>query len=378
MAPLSWIESFFTLRNYTYTHVPVALKYAHITCDSEVKSNTPRPAVMTGRLREMEHLPNFVSPHAMYFWHTVMHILSLPMPIESQTGSAVSPSALTLWHRTAFWRACVLAACVLLIYAPVLIHLAQQWWDEPDYSHGFLVPLFSAYVLWRRRDDLRKIAPRPSWTGMAILCASLAVLFIGTLGAELFLQRISMLGVLGGLIVWFWGWRMMRATAFPLLFLLLMIPLPGVIYYQIVFPLQILASRLATWTLHRLNLFPVLREGNVIVLPSTRLEVAEACSGLRSLFSLMAIAAMYAYLAEKNNLTRWILCLLVFPIAVAGNAGRVVFAAISAELGGASAVEGWSHLLSGLFLFFGSTLLLLICHAMINRISCRVASRRQV
>lgn len=286
------------------------------------------------------------------------------MSSEAQTAPVICPSA--PMPRAALWRGCVLAACVLLTYAPVLVHLASQWWDEPDYSHGFLVPLFSAFVLWQRRHELRRVVPRPSWSGMLMLCLSLGVLVIGTLGAELFLQRISLLGVLAGLVVWFWGWPMLRVTAFPLLFLLLMIPFPGVIYYQIVFPLQILASRLATWFLHQLNLFPVLREGNVIVLPSTRLEVAEACSGVRSLLSLLSIAVMYSYLAEKNNFIRWILCLLVFPIAVAGNAGRVVFAAISAELGGASAVEGWSHLLSGLFLFFVSTSLLLLCHAIIR------------
>jgi len=299
------------------------------------------------------------------------------MPNEAQTAPVVRLQGSVPLSRAAFWRAGVLAACVLLVYAPVLLHLARQWWDEPDYSHGFLVPIFSAYLLWERRDDLRRIAPRPSWAGMFILCSSLGVLLVGTLGAELFLQRISLLGVIAGLLVWFWGWRMLRGAAFPVALLLLMIPFPGVIYYQIVFPLQILASRLATWILHVLDLFPVLREGNVIVLPSTRLEVAEACSGVRSLLSLLTIAVMYACLAEKNNLIRWILCLLVFPIAVAGNAGRVVFAAIAAELGGASAVEGWSHFLSGLFLFFVSTLLLLLCHALITSLSRRLAAHRR-
>jgi exosortase len=295
-----------------------------------------------------------------------MCILSLPMDMaRAQTGVVVTPT-ITALPRGALWRGCVLAACLLLVYAPVLSHLVRQWWDEPDYSHGFLVPLFSAYVLWQRRDRLRRVAPRPSWAGMAILCGSLCVLFIGLLGAELFLERISLLGSIVGLMVWLWGWRMVRAAAFPLTLLIMMIPLPGVIYYQLVFPLQILASRLATWVLRTLNLFPVLREGNVLVLPSTRLEVAEACSGLRSLLSLLTIAAVYAYLMEKNNLVRCVLCLLVFPIAVIGNAGRVVFAAISAELAGASAIEGWAHFLSGLFLFFFSTLLLVFCHALIT------------
>jgi len=285
--------------------------------------------------------------------------------------------ALAPLRRSACWRAAALAACVLLIYAPVLAHLARQWWDEPDYSHGFLVPLFSAYLLWRRRDALRQVALRPSWMGMPILCASLCLLITGSLGAELFLQRISLLGVITGLVVWCWGWQMARAAAFPIALLLLMIPLPGVVYYQLVFPLQIMATRLATWFLHAINLFPVLREGNILVLPSNRLEVAEACSGLRSLLSLLTITVIYAYLAEQNNFTRWILCLLVLPIAVFGNAGRVVFAAISSELAGASTVEGWAHFLSGLFLFFFSTLLLLLCHALITKFSKFMASLRR-
>jgi exosortase len=284
-------------------------------------------------------------------------------------------------HRSVCLRSALpafaVAACLLIVYAPVLGHLARQWWNEPDYSHGFLVPLFSAYVLWQRGDRLRQVSRRPSWHGMAILCASLCLLFVGSLGAELFLQRISLLGVLIGLTVWFWGWPMVRAAAFPLALLLLMIPLPGVIYYQMVFPLQMLASRLATFVLHAINLFPVLREGNVIVLPSTKLEVAEACSGLRSVFSLLTIAAIYAYLAEENNFIRWTLCLLVFPIAVVGNAGRVVFAAISAELAGVSAAEGWAHFLSGLFLFFFSTLLLLLCHALITEAAQRLSPLRR-
>lgn len=266
------------------------------------------------------------------------------------------------------WRLAMLVAAVAVAYAPVLAHLASQWSHEADYSHGFLVPFFSLFVLWERHEALARVVPRPSWTGLAVLLASIAVLAVGTLGAELFLQRVSLLGVLAGLVLWFWGWPMLRATAFPLCVLLLMIPLPGVIYFQVVFPLQILASRLAAWLLQHMNLFPVLREGNVIVLSSTRLEVAEACSGLRSLLSLLTIAVMYAWFAERRVWIRWVLCLLVLPIAVMGNAGRVVFAAISVELGGASAVEGWAHTLSGLFLFFISTLLLIVAHAGIRRL----------
>ncbi len=270
------------------------------------------------------------------------------------------------------WRLLMLVGCLLLAYAPVLAHLVRQWSDEPDYSHGFIVPIFAAWVLWERREELRNIAPRPHWAGLPIIVCSLALLVLGSFGAELFLQRISLPLLLAGLVVWFRGWPTLRASAFPLLVLLLAIPFPGVIYFQIVFPLQILASRLATWILHTIDLFPVLREGNVIVLSSTRLEVAEACSGVRSLLSLLTIAVIYSYVAERRVLVRWLLCLLVVPIAIAGNAGRVVFAAFSAEMAGANAVEGWGHFLSGIFLFFISTLLMVLGHVLILALGRRL------
>jgi exosortase len=276
---------------------------------------------------------------------------------------ASAPFRFLTWRQT--WRLAVVVGCLLLAYAPVLAHLLRQWWDEPDYSHGFIVPVFALWVLWERRDELRSIAPRPHWAGLAVIVLSLVLLVLGTFGAELFLQRISLPLLIAGLVLWFRGWPTLRASAFPLLVLLLAIPFPGVIYFQIVFPLQILASRLATWFLHAIDLFPVLREGNVIVLSNTRLEVAEACSGVRSLLSLLTIAVIYSYIAERRVLVRWLLCLLVVPIAIAGNAGRVVFAACSAEMAGASAVEGWGHFLSGIFLFFLSTLLLVLAHVSI-------------
>jgi len=271
------------------------------------------------------------------------------------------------------WLACAIIGCVILLYAPVLLSLVRQWWSEPDYSHGFVIPFISAYSLWRRRDALRQVEKRPSWTGMLVIIASLGVLCLGTVGAELFLQRISLLGLIVGATVWLFGWSVVREASFPLALLLLMIPLPGVVYYQIVIPLQVLASRIATGVLHALNLFPVLREGNILVLPSTSLEVAEACSGIRSMFSLLTITAIYAYFAESRNTIRWLLCLLVLPVAVVGNAGRVVFAALSAELAGASSVEGWAHTLSGVFLFVFSTLVIVVCHALISAMWRRFA-----
>src|SRR5262249_9749287 len=157
-------------------------------------------------------------------------------------------------------------------------------------SHGFFVPLFSSYLIWRRRDALAQMPARSSWWGMICVLGSLGLLFLGSLGAELFLTRVGLVGTIVGLVWFFFGAAMVRALAFPLAFLLLMIPLPAIIYNEIVFPLQLLASRFATGCLQQVHAFPVLREGNLLILPNHTLEVVEACSGIRSLMSLTALA----------------------------------------------------------------------------------------
>jgi exosortase len=154
------------------------------------------------------------------------------------------------------------------------------------------VPAFSAYVVWQGRARLSQIPLRPSWAGLGIVALALAVLFIGQTGAELFLARFSLLFLLSGLIVLFLGWNHLRGLLFPVAFLVLMIPIPTIVFNQITFPLQLLASRFSAEVLSWLGV-PVLREGNVIVLPAMALEVAEACSGIRSLMSLATLAVIY-------------------------------------------------------------------------------------
>ena len=221
------------------------------------------------------------------------------------------------------WQLVVLSAVILWLYRPVLIHLVGQWWHDPNFSHGFFVPLFSALVIWQERSRLVKLPLRPSWSGLPIAALAMCTLVVGQLGAELFLSRSSLLILLAGLIVLFCGWAYFRALIFPWAFLILMIPIPTVVFNQITFPLQLLASRVSALILPVLGV-PVLREGNVINLPAMALEVAEACSGIRSLMSLVALAIIYGYLMEKRL---WVRCILAFasvPIAVAANSVRII------------------------------------------------------
>jgi exosortase len=267
------------------------------------------------------------------------------------------------------WRCLLLAGLLLALYATVLGALVQDWWRDANHSHGFFVPLLSGYLIWDKRRVLARETPRPSAVGLLFVIASVVVLFLASLGAELFLARTSLIGVIIGLVLYFRGWRTLWLLAFPLCFLFLMVPLPTLVYNQIVFPLQLLASRLAAACLQITQLVPVVREGNVLVLPSGSVEVVEACSGIRSLMSLVTLAAAYSYLVENRNWVRTLLIVSMLPVAVVSNATRVMCTAVMTQFWGEKAAEGTVHTISGIILFLVSVTLLLLLHAAVRMIT---------
>jgi exosortase len=252
------------------------------------------------------------------------------------------------------------------LYGPVLVHMVVQWWQDPDYSHGFIVPVFVGYLLYLRRHELREISLEPNNFGYLLMLAAIGLLLVGTLGAELFVSRSSLLFLLSGMVLFLAGWKMLRALAFPLLFLGLMIPLPALIYNQVTFPLQFLASRLASNSIELIGI-PVLREGNVLVLPNYSLEVVEACSGIRSLMSLIALAVAYGYFVERRLWARIALVVLMLPIAVASNALRVVGAGVLTYFWGPHSAEGFFHLFQGWLIFVSAVACMLLCHWLLSR-----------
>lgn len=265
-----------------------------------------------------------------------------------------------------YWKVVLMMAVLLLLYGPVLLVLVQQWWTEPDYSHGFFVAPLSAYLAWRKRADVEKLRRTPHFGGLLGVIGSLGLLYVGSLGAELFLTRIAIVGTIAGLVVYFAGWKMLRTLAFPIGFLLLMIPLPTLIYNEIVFPLQLLASRFASTLLDYLNFFPVVSEGNILLLPHNRLEVVEACSGIRSLMTLITLALGYGYLAEQNRWVRIALVVAIVPVAVVSNGLRVVGTACATYYWGPKIADGFLHSFSGWVIFLVATTLLLMLHGAIK------------
>ena len=263
------------------------------------------------------------------------------------------------------WQAALLGALLFWLYRPTLTHLVGQWWHDPNFSHGFFVPLFAGFVIWQERAKLAAIKLRPSWSGLFLLGLGLCVLVLGQMGAELFLSRFSLLIVLAGLIVLFLGWKFFRAVFFPWAFLVLMIPIPAIVFNQITFPLQLLASKVASTTLPWLGV-PVLREGNVIILPAMALEVADACSGIRSLMSLATLAVIYGYLMESKTSLRVLLAAASLPIAVAANSLRVVVTGLLVQYWDPDKAQGFFHEFQGWLMFVASLIMLYLLHKAIR------------
>ena len=276
--------------------------------------------------------------------------VSVPEPITSRPT-----------HRLTTWYTATLAILGVWLYAPVLLRLVHQWWSDPDFSHGFFVPFFAAFVVWQNRTRLRTIPPNPSTWGLPVIVIALAMLLVGTFGAELFLSRLSFILLIAGSVIFFVGWSMLRAVLFPLCFLVLMIPIPAIVFSQITLPLQMLASKLAAGTLPICGV-PVLREGNIINLPAMPLEVAQACSGIRSLMSLTTLAIMYGYLVERRVWVRVALALASVPIAVAANGLRIVGTGLTVQYWDPAKAEGFFHLFSGWLVFVFSLLMLFALH----------------
>jgi exosortase len=299
------------------------------------------------------------------FAFSMMMIESVPVSQVLHPELSPMRSRAANRERTIFWQTAVIAGLLLWIYGLTLARLVAQWWTDPNFSHGFFVPLFSAFVLWQERSRLAAISIKPSWWGLLFLGGGLCVLIVGQMGAELFLSRLSLLIVLAGLIVLFLGWSFFRAVLFPWAFLFLMIPIPAIIFNQITFPLQLLASKVASTSLPWMGV-PVLREGNVIVLPAMALEVAEACSGIRSLMSLMTLAIIYGYLMERRVSVRVLLALASIPIAVAANSFRIVGTGLLVQYWDPEKAQGFFHEFSGWLIFVISLVMLYLLHAVVR------------
>jgi exosortase len=237
-----------------------------------------------------------------------------------------------------------------LLYAAVLIKLVHQWGTDPTYSHGFLVPPIALFLVWQERDRLRRTSSRPSALGLVLIAVSLGLYVLGSLGAELFVTRASLIGVIAGTVLYVFGWNHLRVVAFPLAFLVFMIPLPAIVVDRATVSLQLVASRMGEELLRAADV-PVLRDGNILTLSTITLEVNDACSGIRSLMALLSVAALVGYFSDAGRWQRASIALAALPIAIALNGVRIAATGLAASRFGPAAASGAIHEASGWLVF---------------------------
>ncbi|HET6890277.1 MAG TPA: exosortase [Pyrinomonadaceae bacterium] len=285
--------------------------------------------------------------------------------------------------KKSLWRVVAISAALVFAYGLVLLKLSRDWWNDENYSHGLLIPFIIGYILWSQRKRLAQTPTKPSilWGGAAVVL-SLMALWAGTAGAELFMQRASLVLILAGIVLYFWGFRLVRVLLVPLFLLLLAIPIPAIIFNKVAFPLQLFASRFAVWSMAALDI-PVLRQGNIIELfplgarETKKLEVVEACSGIRSLMTLVTLAVIFAYFTHpgkndsdgnKRGRFDWLksygfwrstlLVLSAVPIAILTNALRVSGTGVLARYYGTEVADSFFHGFSGWVIYIVAFLLL--------------------
>ncbi len=263
------------------------------------------------------------------------------------------------------WKLLLLVLLMAAVYYDVVWRLIKQWSDDPNFSHGFIVPMFSAFIIWTKRKELAAIPLQPSIWGLPVIVGSLALVIVGNLGAELFVARISLVALLGGIVLFLLGWQYFKALLFPWLFLFLMVPIPAILFVQMTLPLQTLAAKLAAAALKLVGI-PVFREGNIIALPAMPLEVAEACSGIRSLLSLGTLAIIYGYFVEERVSMRVIMALAAIPIAVLANGFRIFGTGVLVQYWGPEQALGFFHEFSGWLVFLVSMCLLFMVHKVLG------------
>lgn len=246
--------------------------------------------------------------------------------------------------------------CLLILYLPVFRSQVNDWINLPEYSHGFLFPPISLYLAWMGNRALGNTPASPNNFGLVVIVVGLFLFLMGNLAGESFTKSISFLVVLAGIILFLKGWQHLKAYSFAIALLIFTIPLPSIFMTKITFPMQLLASRVAEQSLHLIGI-PVLREGNIIHLVGETLEVAEACSGIRSMLSLLAVGTVLAYFTTRKNWQRVVMILSCFPIAIFTNAFRVSMTGVLAHYYGMKAAEGFFHGFSGAVLYFAGLIM---------------------
>jgi len=264
----------------------------------------------------------------------------------------------------------ILVSSFAILYSHTIVEMIKNWVRDDNFSHGFLIPVVGAFMIWQKRDLLTQQKINPSTWGIIIILAAMLMNIVGAISAEMFTMRTSLIVCITGTVVYLFGFRTFLIISIPVIYLFFMIPIPKVIWNQISFPLQLMAAELASTMVQLLGI-PILREGNILHLSNTSLEVVDACSGLRSLNSLLALSGAFAYMVNLRTFSRWLLFVSAIPIAILVNILRLTVTAVLATYVGAETANGFLHNLSGIIVFIVAFIILYAFQAFLSRVENR-------
>jgi exosortase len=268
----------------------------------------------------------------------------------------------------------VVAITFLVLYYPFIQTMVADWDKNGNYSHGYLIPFIAGYMIYSIRNDLKAMDDTPSSWGLVVIILALCQLIVAKIGAEYFLQRTSMIVVLFGISLFFFGKNKTAKVSIPLIYLMFMVPIPAIIWNRVAFPMQLFASGITEQVISMIGI-PIFREGNVLYLPETTIEVVDACSGLRSLVSMFALSGAFAFFLDLSRMKKAAIFLSAAPIAILINIIRLVSTAVMAKWMGEKAAQGFLHDISGFFVFVIGLLMLLGFKILLSRKGSRLQTQ---
>lgn len=257
-----------------------------------------------------------------------------------------------------------LSILITLLFAPVILQLIKTWSEQEDYSHGYFVIPISLYMVWQKRQKLQNLPVKASWMGLPILIAGAIVYLVSFLTKFHTLMHLSMIIIVLSLVIFLAGWKFTKELSLPVFFLLFMFPIPSAYYVLITNPLKLFITKISMYIIHLIGV-PVYREGNLLFLSSTQLEVTEACSGIRSLYSYLMLGFLFAFISRKR-LNKIVLVLSAIPIALSVNILRVTGTGILSDYYSADVAQGFFHQFTGIILFIFGLLVFLAEYSFLN------------
>lgn len=260
----------------------------------------------------------------------------------------------------------LLVSFFLLLYYPVIAGMIHDWEVNKNYSHGYLIPFITGYMIWNIRKELLEIEISPNNWGALLILAGIGQLIVAWVGSEYFLKRTSMIVILFGIALFLAGSKFTKKLSMPLLYLIFMIPIPAIIWNKFAFPMKLFASYIAVHVVNAIGI-SILREGNILHLASTTLEVADACSGIRSLTSLLALSAAFVFFVNLTKWKKWVLFLSAVPIAIFTNVLRLTITAALASRYGEKVAQGFLHDFSGWLIFMLGLVMLIGVNVLLSR-----------